>query len=323
LLGVATVVAATSCTAPHPSAPPMPPAVAKSAPSVKAVNTGYAAVVEVEQLDGVVAHFEKPDASDFAPGDPGSAGMRRFMDDWPCPIMPGGTFDETSPYCPHGATNVALAITYQRGAEAGWCQISLDDSVSCTFPSGTIDLVGAPTKPAAFEMLASDGVDSLCLGEADGTVGCFAGDLSGSPHVIAGVQFPAQLRGDNGATCALMPDATVLCWGKNDRGQLGNGTTVDSATPVAVLDENSNPIHARSIDHGCAALVDGSVACWQPTVFEPRSGLARPVAGVANAFAISINSVSCAMTDNNGAAQLVCWGWDQNGFVRVAQIAGN
>src|SRR5512140_2750053 len=34
-------------------------------------------------------------------------------------------------------------------------------------------------------------------------------------------------------TCARMVDGTVRCWGRNDHGQLGDGTTTDRPSPVS------------------------------------------------------------------------------------------
>ena len=55
---------------------------------------------------------------------------------------------------------------------------------------------------------------------------------------------------------------TVKCWGDNSAGQLGNGSTVGSATPVPV----SNLVGVTSIsagyDHACAVVSGGGAKCW-------------------------------------------------------------
>ncbi len=66
-----------------------------------------------------------------------------------------------------------------------------------------------------------------------------------------------------GQTCALTADGVVYCWGQNEMGALGNGTTTNSATPVGVLRIGSG---ARGIavgsDYGCAITSAGGVRCW-------------------------------------------------------------
>src|SRR3989441_12170258 len=63
-------------------------------------------------------------------------------------------------------------------------------------------------------------------------------------------------------TCALLQDGTVRCWGLNDSGQLGDGSTNNSSTPGAVAGAGG----AAAISGGgflsCALLGDGAVQCW-------------------------------------------------------------
>jgi alpha-tubulin suppressor-like RCC1 family protein len=63
-------------------------------------------------------------------------------------------------------------------------------------------------------------------------------------------------------SCAVLAVGTVKCWGSNDHGQLGNGTTSDSTSPVTVSGiTNATKISAGSY-HACAVLSGGAVKCW-------------------------------------------------------------
>jgi alpha-tubulin suppressor-like RCC1 family protein len=90
-----------------------------------------------------------------------------------------------------------------------------------------------------------------CAVRADATVACWGADLAALADGGVGSSFvPVAVKGPLGVgvlntvvavapgsrhACARKNDGSVWCWGKNDRGQLGDGTKVDSVFPVKVV----------------------------------------------------------------------------------------
>ncbi len=131
-------------------------------------------------------------------------------------------------------------------------------------------------------------------------------------------------------SCALTHDGGLYCWGSNDRGQLGDGSTEDrlSATLVQGLPARGAQHMATGASHTCAVVTDGhEVFCWGSNVLAqlgdgsnasrttpaPTLPLMEPDAGEAQGQAIRLSAGlhhTCALSLSN---QLHCWGWNDNG----------
>lgn len=61
---------------------------------------------------------------------------------------------------------------------------------------------------------------------------------------------------------ALMADGSVLAWGNNQAGQLGDGTRVDRTSPVLVSGLSEAVAVAAGGGHSLALCADGSVRAW-------------------------------------------------------------
>jgi alpha-tubulin suppressor-like RCC1 family protein len=62
--------------------------------------------------------------------------------------------------------------------------------------------------------------------------------------------------------CACMRDGSAWCWGENDKGQLGDGTTRSSAGMVRVKGIGEASEVVAGFYASCALVRDGSVWCW-------------------------------------------------------------
>jgi DNA-binding CsgD family transcriptional regulator len=119
----------------------------------------------------------------------------------------------------------------------------------------------------------------------------------------------------NGHACAITSVASLKCWGHNERGQLGDGTTSNSSPPVTVdLGLSVIDVVAGNF-YTCAVTIDGAVSCWG---FDNYSGLLGPgVTQSSNPVKViesgsGVHEVAggiqhvCAL---NGAGKVLCWGW--------------
>jgi alpha-tubulin suppressor-like RCC1 family protein len=77
--------------------------------------------------------------------------------------------------------------------------------------------------------------------------------------------------------CGIVTSGAAFCFGSNGAGQLGNGTTTSSNSPVVVSGnlEFTNLAGGRS--HTCGRTTSGAVYCWGGNGSNDQSSVPVPV----------------------------------------------
>jgi alpha-tubulin suppressor-like RCC1 family protein len=175
------------------------------------------------------------------------------------------------------------------------------------------------------------GGGALCWGRnQSGQLGNGSTASSSIPVAVAGLSTGLRaISARDDHTCAVTVSGGVLCWGRNQSGQLGNGGTTDSSVPVAVSGLSSGVAAiAAGGSHSCAVRDVGDVLCWGPNAYgqlgdgmDSNSSVPVPLSGLpGDAIAITAGWVhSCALT-TSGAA--FCWGANSNGQLGSGGVAG-
>jgi alpha-tubulin suppressor-like RCC1 family protein len=88
---------------------------------------------------------------------------------------------------------------------------------------------------------------------------------TGSGSALHGKTVVAVAAGD-GHTLALCSDGTLVTWGRNNYGQLGNGTTANSNMPVAVATGSGSALHGKTVVAMAAGAMYSAALCNDGTV---------------------------------------------------------
>lgn len=148
--------------------------------------------------------------------------------------------------------------------------------------------VSAPVSVSGLEkgvVQVATGASHSCALLADATVKCWGfnshGQLGTGNQENQNYPTPVQgLSGDVTAlslgddySCALLSDGQVMCWGRNSNGQLGTGTLVDSAVPVAVVSlQEGNVALGAGAKHTCVMNSAEQMQCWGADSFGSLGG---------------------------------------------------
>ena len=146
------------------------------------------------------------------------------------------------------------------------------------------------------------------------------GGITSATEIVTGVGTEG-----GGYSCALLSTGGIDCWGENERGELGNGSTQGpdcggtcSATPVQVSGITNATQIASLGGHTCALLSGGQVECWGANNYgelgngtRTDSDMPVQVSGITNATQIAAGFFdSCALLSGG---HVECWGDNQFG----------
>jgi alpha-tubulin suppressor-like RCC1 family protein len=165
-----------------------------------------------------------------------------------------------------------------------------------------------------------------------------------TPSPVSGLSGATQLAGGGRFTLALLANGTVMAWGFNDVGELGNGdpsgpercgtppnTFPCSTVPIPVPGLANVVAVAAGGEHGLALLANGTVMAWghnnfgelgdgdpsgpercgTPPSTSACSTIPIPVPGLANVVAIAARGTSNLALLANGT--VMAWGADNGG----------
>lgn len=268
-----------------------------------------------------------------------------------------GTIDSNVPVTVSNLTNVSsvasggahsCALDKANGSVACWGLGAFGQLGNGSFGSLALSNNPVPVSGLVGVTAITSGHFFSCALNANATVSCWGDDSSGqlgngtggsigsiqaTPTLINNLTNVITITAGEDHACALKSNGTVSCWGRGTKGELGNGQSLTSLTPVDVKDPSSTVAFGviladvkalyGGFQHTCALKTTGDVLCWGRNaagmlgygVYGTVTNASVPVLATSLA-GLSISSIAiggahaCALKTDGTA---VCWGLGTDG----------
>jgi alpha-tubulin suppressor-like RCC1 family protein len=247
-----------------------------------------------------------------------------FSGTWSGTIPPGGSRAVTVTFAPTSAVRSGGRVTVSGNQTSG---------TNFVRASGTGRVANGATAVAA-------GHDHTCAVTSTGAVQCWGRNTDGqvgdgttvarlTPVTVSGLSSGVDTVAVGSAhSCAVTTAGGLVCWGANERGQPGTGTTSPRSTPTDVTGLTSGVLAVSpGWQHTCAMTAAGGVKCWGANSYG-QLGDGTTIERLTPVYVVGLTSGvvalstglqhACAVT-NAGAVK--CWGYGGNGGLGVGSLA--
>ena len=205
---------------------------------------------------------------------------------------------------------------------------------------------GAPgetgSRALGSRIAAGSRANHACAVKEDGTVRCWgsnssgqlgngaggSGQFSATPVTVSNLTDAVAVAAGAAHSCALRATGSVVCWGDNSFGALGDGTQSARSSPVPVLNPGGSTLAgvvaiAAGFNHTCAVRIDGTARCWGSKsagkLGTGESNISAPfilttaatVVSLSEAVSITAGSNHTCAVRANGSVS--CWGSNSAG----------
>jgi len=267
--------------------------------------------------DGLVQCWGRADAGQLGRGQPLSSAV---------PLQVKGTGQVSG-----GAGGDGFTCALQSGSVHCWGSNwsgQLGDGTEVTRASPKpVSQLGACVEVACGQdhacAIASGGDALWCWGNnSQGELGSSSPGASGTPLQVSGLAGlkTTQVASYDRHSCAVTTDG-IRCWGRNNNGQLGDGTTDSSFGPVKVQNLASPATAVTTGYESTCAAASGKLACWGRNV-EGQCATGSPggLSSTPQVCPAPLGQVSAVTAGQHFGCAVVgtramCWGSNERGEV--------